>query len=457
MEYGLIVKDDTTGSRATFLPKVFENASWNIISKELINKANINISNVNMSNVNMSNTDVVDTDSIKFYAYKAIVFQRRIIDRLTTPYLNFMYIYFKKDVPYSIASSNNSITAFDSGYTNIKSTNIKYIVEYKKNEYIRNVSTINDIMSILEYNEEFEKNKKIKLMNICHKHTDKYISLFLKSNSSLNRYRQSLPFLLQCITHFNSKYSTHANIIVNYLIDNMTSIRETDPVFEYGEVITGLGSYAQYLSLTNNDSNNNIDKINKCITNELNFIKKQILDIEISDDTIFQLNWLSQSVRYIYFSLNMVDIGVNANIDVGVNTIIKIIVHKLTKVTKILLQNIDTQTESNYLCVAFEAFCSLYQICDNSSKILCSDMIKNLFIEIMHRMNHYGLIDFTSGDARIDITGHFFSGLMYLINKKQMNQSGGNYVYTNTYQTDYICNKKMYMKLKSINSNKIYK
>lgn len=152
------------------------------------------------------------------------------------------------------------------------------------------------------------------------------------------------------------------------------------------------------------------------------------------------MNWLSQSVRYIYFSDQSVD----------VNTVIKIIIDKLIKVTKILLHH--TKTESNYLCVAFEAFCSLYQVCDDAYKILCSEMIKRLIIKIMQRMNYYGLIDFTSGDARVDITGHFHNGLIYLVIDKQKNLSGGSHKYINTYQMDYICNKKMYMKLKFTNN-----
>lgn len=72
----------------------------------------------------------------------------------------------------------------------------------------------------------------------------------------------------------------------------------------------------------------------------------------------------------------------------------KILSHRILTISK----HYGTETESNYLCVSFEALCGLYGMCMNEIKDKISTEIYKLMKLIGMRIDKFGLISFLSGD-----------------------------------------------------------
>ena len=66
IEYGIIV-EDSSGNRATYLPNVFPNKSWNYIKDSLMSKAGTK-------------------QKSKFYAYKSVIYEKHIMDLFNKTY-----------------------------------------------------------------------------------------------------------------------------------------------------------------------------------------------------------------------------------------------------------------------------------------------------------------------------------------------------------------------------------
>ena len=116
-KYGLIYTDES-GPRATFLPHVFENRSWKYIKQQIIGKAGA-------------------SNNGQFVAYKAKTFCDKMISLFNSRYLNFLLQIFIKSfvekhydkfVPYEVTK------------------NSKIVV--KKDEYVRNIATLYDIIQV---------------------------------------------------------------------------------------------------------------------------------------------------------------------------------------------------------------------------------------------------------------------------------------------------------------------
>ena len=82
----------------------------------------------------------------------------------------------------------------------------------------------------------------------------------------------------------------------------------------------------------------------------------------------------------------------------------------LTKRIIAISNKFDSQTETNYYAVAFEALCSLYFIVKAKYGYAMINQIFSLFYELQQRINSYGLYEFLNKAARLDITGHVIDG-----------------------------------------------
>lgn len=183
-DYGLIYKGPNNS--ATYLPKVFENISWNSIKERIKRKSN---------NINSNG---------KFYAFRTKKISKKIISIIPTirnkifnSFLNFNNQYFIKEIPYILQEKNNII--------------------YDSNQYVRNNGTLYDLY-VLGFNNV-----------ILNKSINKYYNLFLKNKSIM---RQASAFLLLCLED-----SHKIEIICKYLLKNINNL---EPNFERGEVLIGL-------------------------------------------------------------------------------------------------------------------------------------------------------------------------------------------------------------------------
>jgi AMMECR1 domain-containing protein len=105
-DMGLIVQ--TKKSRATYLPKVFENASWNKITSSLIRKARVSGSD------NDEHFLAYFTEEVEFYFYESFG------NQFCRPYVNFVSQF--EEIPYLVEKSGK--------------------VEFQKEEWVRNLAVI---------------------------------------------------------------------------------------------------------------------------------------------------------------------------------------------------------------------------------------------------------------------------------------------------------------------------
>lgn len=369
-EYGIIVQNKSSGSRATFLPKVFENEDWSFVSKSLMNKAKIK-----------------SDDTVEFYAYESKIIERTAKDRFDRHYLKFMLENYD-EIPYSVENGT---------------------VLFKPSEYVRNSSTLCDLKTMIR--KQYLTDERI--VNKVNADIKKYVDKFVSGNAETkSKMRQSLAFLIKCI--YNDKsYQKESKIIIEYLIANLPQIRESDPTFEYGEVIVGLAHVSQYP---------NIESVLKKETTHIKKIADNLIS-STNKDKIFGLNWISQAIRALY------DIDLFSDKDV---------VNKLAlSVTEIVTGYDVKSVESNYLCVSLEALSALNKYSDKD----LTKPITKLMKEIVSRYSN-GLITFKSGDARIDITSHLLNSLTLLSDNKHLEQKGG--------LIKYQMNKTAYIELKKL-------
>jgi len=236
-KYGLIVESDN--HRATYLPEVFINQSWNYIKKSLINKAGI-----------------VSTNNITFYAYDCESVSMTLADYFITPIQNFINEYYKNFIPYSV-------------------TNNKIIID--KTENVRNLATIYDILQMEKYGYELSDNVKDAIMNNLLYYKTKYLQ-------DPSRMRQSSAFLMLDL------YVTNPNdelidVIKSNLYQELKTINNIEPNFELGEIL---------MCLTIVESKKN--KILEKILAEIPIHDEQHKSTEID---IFRWNWRSKLVGVI--------------------------------------------------------------------------------------------------------------------------------------------------------------
>jgi AMMECR1 domain-containing protein len=331
-KYGIIVEDKNNSSqRATYLPDVFPNAKWDSIKKSLIKKASI------------------DNNDIVFYAYNCDIYSMTLAEYFIKPFQTFIDNRYGNFVPYIV---------------------INEIAIVKKNEDVRNLATIHDILQMEEFGFSINENVKKSIIDNISYYKSKYVS-------NQNFSRQSSAFLLLDLFMLN-KNDPYIDTIKNELINQLQSNRKSiDNNFELGEILMALIE-----TNTNNETiNNELIKITKM---------KDDTDNEIN---IFRYNWFSKLVNSMPNE------------------------YKYDLVNKIL-KFIDTYpylNETNYLAVEFEALSTLYNSVSNETRLRIEPYLEKLLISLEQRKNNKGLYEFINRDARLDITGHILNGFYQLL------------------------------------------
>ncbi|VBB18638.1 AMMECR1 domain protein [Yasminevirus sp. GU-2018] len=132
-DFGAIVEDSDKSKfkpRATFLPGVFHQKSWDYVSNQLSRKAGVDKSG----------------DTVKFYAYKGVVYKKSLADRFISHYIDFIndsYTNLSK-IPYQVSRSASDT----------------YNVTYDSGSYVRNIATLRDLTILVD--REYNISEKIK-------------------------------------------------------------------------------------------------------------------------------------------------------------------------------------------------------------------------------------------------------------------------------------------------------
>ena len=339
-EYGLIVRSEST--RATYLPEVFPNSDWISIKKSILKKA---------SSYNENGF---------FYAYKSKIILKTIYDYLTNDIRYFFNNSYGDFIPYEV--KNNNI-----------------IVD--KDQDVRNLASMNDILKLKLNNKTIEK---IKLN--CHYYKMKYLENPLKM-------RQSAPFLMLLISYF---YPNDAlvNSIYNFLVNEIKT-KTIELNFELGEILMSLACVNPTMI---------IDLLNKQV--EKIYREEKTKDIKFDDE--FKYNWHlkilqnSQMITHPYFN------------------------HLMKKF--IMYNKLYQDKETNFIAVNYEIVTGLLKnMKDNKYQHILEQILENTIIELQKRKDKYGLYSFKDGTSRIDITGHVLNGIYNLGDIHQCSQTGGNY------------------------------
>lgn len=337
-KYGLLLLDTKTKNQTTYLPGVFSSqTNWNEISSSLLDKGNVN-----------------RNGNVKMMCYDTLKISRRIIDIIFSPKISIIlfdvftrnmmdYIRNNNYVPYSIDKSG---------------------IHVKKNEFIRNVSSLLDIKKYSD-NKDYEN----EIDNIIQKY-------FYSVLNNLDA--QELSFILPYLLKYNTQKQDWCSKLSNYYRKG-----NIDREFSFSEVVLNLSKYCSSY----------IDK---------KTIKEYNNTVPIK--SIFQWNWDVQVIN------NNPDIPRN-------NTKYLNYLKKFIKDSKVTTEHIS-KIETNELAVLFEGLCSY-----GTNKDILIDSIKcYVFIELLkNRWNPKdGCFYFLNREARIDITCHVLNGLYALMEIKKL-------------------------------------
>jgi hypothetical protein len=240
-KFGIIVQDDN-GYRATYLPNVFNNISWNEITNSVKQKAGIRNSKV------------------LYYAYKIKKIRKRIIDILKDGIFEY---YSMKYYTQFLLSNAIYTKEFPFPYT-IKNNEIIY-----SNEQVRNMSCFTELINYYTlYNDLLTNTQLNKIKNI--------ILYYLKN---INNYSsQALSFLGNTITFFK----INNNLKKQFCTKLEKSIVQAENEFEKPELIIGL-------------------KEAQCNINYEEILKTLYFDEKSS---IFHMNWVIQTFSKFNIKLN---------------------------------------------------------------------------------------------------------------------------------------------------------
>lgn len=392
MKYGLIIMQNGY-ALSTYLPEVFFDTEWDKIRSSLINKAGLNLSG---------------SSDAMFYAYHGVAVSRTLRSYFTEPVINFFEDKYKT-VPYEV----------DNGLR----------VSYDEEQYVRNSATIRDILNLGLGPDGYVLSSNIKqkiLMELQH-----LVEIFHNDPIIV---RQALPFimislkLLNDINNYGREFDGSNIDVIHHMAKYLTtSVKNNvlEPIFEYGEVLSGLAEIVDYLD---DISALNLEQLLKS-EHEKILGNCNKMSNNVKTDDIFKLNWYSQALVSAYRNdIAIDDYQKNAKIMAGMIVSISI--------------NFSSSTESNYLAVAFESLCGLLCILQKDEPI--KNKIADLMKLLESRMNNYGLIKFIAGNSRVDVTGHFLNGIHHLMfyHNIKLSKSPHN---------EYLKNKSAYNRLKNKN------
>tara|TARA_B100000902_G_scaffold303145_1_gene291240 strand:- start:1702 stop:3468 length:1767 start_codon:yes stop_codon:yes gene_type:complete len=423
---------DKNGNKATYLPDVFPDKSWQEIRDHLVQqKAGTSLDNnikffayktfdikstigealkLNLSNLNMIlNKQINSKKKINHFPklkgktkklkIKNIYPQlNNLINLINKEQLQNIYQFFKdnykKDIPYEVneLSSNN--------------TNIS--VRTSPTDYVRNYASYSDILKLL-------KLLKKPTTDILYNKVKN--SLLKASKSFTPESRQAYPFLIISMYQMNKdgQFTNFINKIEKMLYNDLQNMETSniDMNFELGEIMMGLCK-----TFTNNKNLNSKGKDNrKQILRSIH--KKMYLDIKslgYKSNDIFRYNWHCQTVCQ-YYNVFKRDFSKDTR-------------HKSLFLQHILIlkkylnmyveKNVSRlfELETNFLAVTFEAYAGLINVMKKENININQKIISNLkkIKQVLDtRFTNYGLFKFNSGSSRIDITGHIVNGLFNLI------------------------------------------
>ena len=411
---GLIVQTPD-GQRATYLPNVFPNQTFNEIKKSLINKAGISQSS---------------SQDISFYSYKTLSIQKTLIECMQIPNLIRSYMLpFISTFIQSGKLSNNNKKIIGNNSNNLNNlnnsmnqillynknkntrnknnqtnqTNIPYKVEnnkiiYDNSEQIRNIGSIETFIQILIFLDQ-------KLPKIIMKEIKKYMKKYTQNSRQM---RQSSAFLLNSLYELFQYWSASISIrgkivemmvkIINNIIISIQSGNILEPQFERGEIllainkIRGNGEIFQIIK----------DKIDLDFIIQLNtrLIHDGIsrkFEIQTSRDAIFEANWTIQALRYI---------DPTSSLNELTNQIVNYFCGLIERDKDQL-----SEYETNELAVIWEGLSASVE--EEGSEKRDAALFQ-IFLELDKRYSSkWGLYKFKNGNMRVDITCHVFSGFFY--------------------------------------------
>jgi AMMECR1 domain-containing protein len=394
-----VLVDTGSGKRATYLPGVFPDSSWNYIAQSLRQKAGIGRSS-----------------AARFYAYDTMVVSFQVYDVLFSEYslmclrTDVAFFYLKKYddfVPYEYNSATHA-------------------VKINESEDVRNVACIGDVILFAQdYKAAFE-NKPI-IANLEH-----YYQKWLKNQTA---YRQASIFLIRAYNRMEV-HRSRVNLMSSILYSALDS-GSLEPRFEMGEAVSVLAQVpvprVKSLKRAMAVMRERADAMQRASTASL--------------DNVFELNWQSQSVHQM-LKLNYISSrdgmktkerlhGKNKSVLNEVMTLqsdnvlresIRLVEHALllfTSLMKTLQRNVIRidSLETNYLAVIYECLSNLDAVMvlleskhpdkyDDAAIVMVHNEIrdKRLHYFAALKRGEYGLYYFKDGKtARLDITGHVIS------------------------------------------------
>jgi hypothetical protein len=352
--YGIIIQTTNGLRRATYLPNVFPNILWDKLIISIKKKAGITI------------------NEFKLYAYKIHQIKAQFITLLTNRLFTDSCIY--KFTRFLIDNMRKNLN-FPFFYSYSEQSKNKRL-EWNSTDDVRNIATLSEVFRYI-YNyktictpEEFKMIKE-KIFKIL-KNFSKYSSQSL----SFLGYIYSLPniFKNNNIGNQFNKNTSKNNFCEKLLKDLSTAEKD----FERQEIIIGLNKAG-------------------CLKNNNKYPYSLSFDI---NDSIFRMNWVIQAI----ISFNMIPSP----------ELISILENKIE--SEILVG--ITTLETNYIAVAFEALCFVYNVynvykSNGQSSILYK--IFRLLYELEKRKKSFDIFYvFLNNTVRVDITGHINNGLFQL-------------------------------------------
>jgi len=367
--YGII--SQFNGQRATYLPNVFPKEDFLEIKKNLLQKAGI-------SNSRQA--------KIHFYAYDCCIYDCLLNQRIPNIQRTQVNSNRKKSVLKQSHKKKNHLSLFNDFISFINkyygdmvpylvNSNFEIIVD--SNQDVRNLATIYDILQVSTITRTLESDIYTKLEN----NLDFYSCRYLENPDSM---RQSSSFLMLSLNILDPvKNQVMIEIISSRLLSKLEYMERK---FELGECLIAL------------------TKVQSVPNEILIYYQQQMMSTnsnhELND--IFRINWDSKFI-YALWKENL-----RTNLELQQHAFI-LFIQVSDKIESILVESMET----NYWAVTFECLCSLRPFLSKREKEI-DELLKKLLEFLNKRKNKQSLFKFTSGEARVDITGHILNGYICL-------------------------------------------
>ena len=369
-EYGLIFQSEN-GQRATYLPGVFVNETWNNISTSLVRKAGL-----------------TSREQGTFYAYRTLTVEVEIYNFLFSvrglyfierEVAAFYEKHFEDFVPYEFDARTGQVTV-------------------DKSQAVRNAATLVDVLHL---------SKKFgALLNWADKPVLENLNYYFQKWYSFEQdFTHASIFLLRAYTLLYNQGVDSVQKRVALLEDNLyDALLTLEPQFAMGEAVSTLASLVNAATPPEY-----MDKLLKACT----LMRSRLETFKVSRlrrgntqqlDLVFELNWQSQSAH------KMLEVVLSSFPEQV--PFFQAFVSELSEmVLSILGTNLPHTLETNYLVVVYECLCHL-----EKSFLLVGEPVpvtlkqqKFLFYTTLleTRRGPSGLFYFRNSTvARLDLTGH---------------------------------------------------